>query len=109
VFLNFRGTNLLHSVFSLLLKSTHSVLLPMTIVYSRIQEGHHHHHNPHLDLELYLNGAFATTTSSFFLGGGALSDFMLFFFFFCVALVCACFWTRARMMMMLMMLFDMVP
>jgi len=106
--LNFQGSNLLHSVFSLLLKSTHSVLLPMTIVYSRIQEGHHHHHNPHLDLELYLNGAFATATSSFF-WGGVLSDFMLFFFFFCVALVCACFWTRARMMMMLMMLFDMVP
>ncbi len=78
----------------------------MTIVYSRIQEGHHHHHNPQLDLELYLNGAFATTTSSFFLGGGR-SDFVLFFFFFCVALVCACFWIRARMMMM--MFFDMVP
>lgn len=51
----------------------------MTIAYSRIQEGHHHH-NRHLDLELYLNGAFATITTRFFLG--VLSDFMQFFFLF---------------------------
>jgi hypothetical protein len=81
-FLNFRGTNLLHSVFSLLLKSTHSVLLLMTIAYSRIQEGHHHHHhNPHLDLELYLIRAFATTTTRFYFGGGVLISCCFFSFF----------------------------
>jgi hypothetical protein len=74
----------------------------MTIVYSRIQEGHHHH-NRHWDLELYLNGAFATTITRFFFGAG-VSDFMLFFPFFvwhwCVL---------AFGHVMMMMLFGMVP
>jgi len=65
----------------------------MTIVYSRIQEGHHYHHhhhrhhNPYLDLELYLNGAFATTTTRFFFGG-AFWFHAVFFLFLCGIGVC---------------------